>query len=508
MSLLGQRLRQEREARGLALLQVELDTRIRSNVIQALEEGDLDNLPPEPFLRGLIRSYANYLRIDPQEMLDLYAADTVPVAEPPPQSTFVKRPSAGARPPLTQPTARENPPAAPPIEPVVPTFRATAPPPAPEPFPAEPVRPAAPPSSPEPIFPRRRLPLAPPSPIPPKPVLPIKASMPPPSIPPETLPPPEILAPKAPVIEAVAQPATQIAPEPMTAPPEPKPITPTVMVPLDQPEFDLGPLGLGPEATRPGPMPGEIAGIPAQAVVLGIVAVIFGLLACGLFASTRIGPALSAIAALQATATPTRVPNTPTETAVPGATFTSIPTIAATAPPYVTVPGNPCPTPTVKATLAKTPEATGVTLNVDIAAIQPITVQIGTDGNLVFAGPIDPGTSRSWSANVSLYVRVQNFVGSSVTFNGKRQQALNFAERTLFVRQWAVNSAGRAIGVTPVAPSSGTSIPGASPTLTPTPTTARSTRAPAVPTSTATPTIKPASTKTPLRPTATLTPFS
>ena len=96
MSLLGQRLRQEREARGLAILQVELDTRIRGNLIQALENGDIETLPPEPFLRGLIRTYANYLRVDPQEMLDLYAADTVPVP-PPPRQSIIKRPAAAPR---------------------------------------------------------------------------------------------------------------------------------------------------------------------------------------------------------------------------------------------------------------------------------------------------------------------------------------------------------------------------------------------------------------------------
>ena len=78
MSLLGERLRQVREARGISPLQVEIETRIRANVIQALEEGDFESLPPEPFLRGLIRSYSNYLGVDSQEMLDLYVADFTP----------------------------------------------------------------------------------------------------------------------------------------------------------------------------------------------------------------------------------------------------------------------------------------------------------------------------------------------------------------------------------------------------------------------------------------------
>src|SRR5512142_293753 len=108
MSLLGQRLKQEREARGLALLQVEIDTRIRANLVQALEDGDLGLLPPEPFARGLIRSYASYLKLDPQEMLDLYAADTIPTAAPPPRAMPIKRPSAVPHPPATRPLKQDE----------------------------------------------------------------------------------------------------------------------------------------------------------------------------------------------------------------------------------------------------------------------------------------------------------------------------------------------------------------------------------------------------------------
>ena len=64
MSLLGERLRQAREQRGVAPLHAEMDTRIRAAVIQALEQGHYENLPPEPFLRGLIRTYSAYLGLD------------------------------------------------------------------------------------------------------------------------------------------------------------------------------------------------------------------------------------------------------------------------------------------------------------------------------------------------------------------------------------------------------------------------------------------------------------
>ncbi|MBI5652550.1 MAG: DUF4115 domain-containing protein [Chloroflexi bacterium] len=84
MSLLGERLRQAREARGIAPLQVEIDTRIRAAVIEALEQGDWSSLPPEPFLRGLIRTYSMYLKLDPEAMVQLFATDVAPPPPPPP----------------------------------------------------------------------------------------------------------------------------------------------------------------------------------------------------------------------------------------------------------------------------------------------------------------------------------------------------------------------------------------------------------------------------------------
>src|SRR5574342_966331 len=91
MSLLGERLRQERDARAVSLFQVEIDTRIRAAVLQALEEGDYAHLPPEPFLRGLVRSYANYLRTDAEEMLKLLSLDLVsPTKQSPAPSSLAK----------------------------------------------------------------------------------------------------------------------------------------------------------------------------------------------------------------------------------------------------------------------------------------------------------------------------------------------------------------------------------------------------------------------------------
>jgi hypothetical protein len=84
MSLLGERLRHAREARGYSIYQIEIDTRIRGALIELLEQGQYDQLPPAPYLRGLIRSLANYLGVDAEEMIALYVADLTPPPPPPP----------------------------------------------------------------------------------------------------------------------------------------------------------------------------------------------------------------------------------------------------------------------------------------------------------------------------------------------------------------------------------------------------------------------------------------
>ncbi|MBI3740490.1 MAG: helix-turn-helix domain-containing protein [Chloroflexi bacterium] len=84
MALVGDYLRHARETRGLAPLQIEIDTRIRANIIEALEAGDFSQLPPEPFLRGLIRTYAAYLGADSQEALRLLISDLTAPPKPKP----------------------------------------------------------------------------------------------------------------------------------------------------------------------------------------------------------------------------------------------------------------------------------------------------------------------------------------------------------------------------------------------------------------------------------------
>lgn len=63
---LGQTLRTRREQLGIGLDQVERDTFIRARQLTAIEEDRFDALPGEAYARGFVRTYADYLKLDPE----------------------------------------------------------------------------------------------------------------------------------------------------------------------------------------------------------------------------------------------------------------------------------------------------------------------------------------------------------------------------------------------------------------------------------------------------------
>ena len=75
----GQQLRKAREARSLSLEQAAQATRIRVHYLKALEEGNIEALPSNAQVRGFLRAYAGYLKLDPQPLLD--ALDGTPLPE-------------------------------------------------------------------------------------------------------------------------------------------------------------------------------------------------------------------------------------------------------------------------------------------------------------------------------------------------------------------------------------------------------------------------------------------
>jgi cytoskeleton protein RodZ len=70
--MLGNRLRQAREARGAPLHEVEWATKIKAAYLEALEEENFRLIPGAVYVRGFLRTYANYLGIDPEPLIDEY----------------------------------------------------------------------------------------------------------------------------------------------------------------------------------------------------------------------------------------------------------------------------------------------------------------------------------------------------------------------------------------------------------------------------------------------------
>lgn len=65
-------LKEERLKRGFSLDEVQRQTKIRKSVLESLENGDYDNLPPTTFIKGFIRNYGDFLGLDINELLALF----------------------------------------------------------------------------------------------------------------------------------------------------------------------------------------------------------------------------------------------------------------------------------------------------------------------------------------------------------------------------------------------------------------------------------------------------
>lgn len=69
---IGSTLRDARVRRNLSLQQVEDDTKIRVKYIQAMENEAFDVLPSGTYVKGFLRTYAAFLGLDYQTILDEY----------------------------------------------------------------------------------------------------------------------------------------------------------------------------------------------------------------------------------------------------------------------------------------------------------------------------------------------------------------------------------------------------------------------------------------------------
>ncbi len=67
----GTFLREERERRQISLAELSHSTKLSVSALKLMETGNLDDLPPDVFVRGFIRSYARSIGISSHEPLGL-----------------------------------------------------------------------------------------------------------------------------------------------------------------------------------------------------------------------------------------------------------------------------------------------------------------------------------------------------------------------------------------------------------------------------------------------------
>lgn len=68
----GNILREARERSGEDLMSVARKLRIRPDILESIEAGDLSNMPPRGYSRNMINAYARYLGLNPTNLVDAY----------------------------------------------------------------------------------------------------------------------------------------------------------------------------------------------------------------------------------------------------------------------------------------------------------------------------------------------------------------------------------------------------------------------------------------------------
>ncbi len=97
----GPALRKARLLRGLSLREASRDTRIRPELLEALEKERFEALIGEVYVRGALRSYSSYLGLNPDKVVEVYARArrqaSPPRPAPPPAPDAIGRAIAAKR---------------------------------------------------------------------------------------------------------------------------------------------------------------------------------------------------------------------------------------------------------------------------------------------------------------------------------------------------------------------------------------------------------------------------
>jgi cytoskeletal protein RodZ len=97
MQSLGQHLKQERETRQVALVELAQITRIPARMLRGLEQDDYANLPADVFVRGYLKAYCRALNIDEVPVLDWFTRGRPTEKDLPVALPLVDAPETGRR---------------------------------------------------------------------------------------------------------------------------------------------------------------------------------------------------------------------------------------------------------------------------------------------------------------------------------------------------------------------------------------------------------------------------
>src|SRR5438132_13364277 len=79
---IGSSLREARVRQGLDFPELEQSTKIRGKYLRALEDEEFELLPAPTYVKGFLRSYAEYLGLDGQLYIDEFSSRYVVGEEP------------------------------------------------------------------------------------------------------------------------------------------------------------------------------------------------------------------------------------------------------------------------------------------------------------------------------------------------------------------------------------------------------------------------------------------
>ena len=83
MRTVGQVLKEERERKFYTLDEIEKSTKIRKELLSALEDGQYQKLPPQTFVQGFIKNYGKFLGLNTEKLLAVYRREFSEGKNPP-----------------------------------------------------------------------------------------------------------------------------------------------------------------------------------------------------------------------------------------------------------------------------------------------------------------------------------------------------------------------------------------------------------------------------------------